>query len=208
MIDPPVVNRALKLVNTARSMGLIAAPAGDEMMQIAKDIELARNAAGRLVPLHVNGREQTPFLGVGKYEPHGLKAGAPIRSSRDYPANGDKRVPDLETALRLCGLRDGMVISSHHHLARWRHHRPRCSTDRRSHGRQRPDVVPERVVSIAIPCDRSDGSWRRAPHRRIDERSAWAITARAERCAAMACCVRMAAAGRRFRMAKYISTLP
>ena len=28
MIDPPVVNRALKLVNTARSMGLIAAPEG------------------------------------------------------------------------------------------------------------------------------------------------------------------------------------
>jgi len=85
-------------------------------MQVSKDIELARNAAGRLVPLHVNGREQTPFLGVGKYEPQGSKAGAPIRASRDYPANGDKRVPDLETALRLCGLRDGMVISSHHHL--------------------------------------------------------------------------------------------
>jgi citrate lyase subunit alpha / citrate CoA-transferase len=85
-------------------------------MPVAKDIELARNNAGRLVPLHVNGHEQTPYLGVGKYEPQGNKSGAPIRSSRDYPTNGDKRVPDLETALRLCGLRDGMVISSHHHL--------------------------------------------------------------------------------------------
>src|SRR5690349_13983980 len=30
--------------------------------------------------------------------------------------NGDKRVPDLATALKACGLRDGMTISSHHHL--------------------------------------------------------------------------------------------
>ena len=29
---------------------------------------------------------------------------------------GDKRVPNLETALRKCGLRDGMVVSNHHHL--------------------------------------------------------------------------------------------
>ena len=34
----------------------------------------------------------------------------------DFPENGDKRVPDLETALRKCGLSDGMTISSHHHL--------------------------------------------------------------------------------------------
>ena len=27
-----------------------------------------------------------------------------------------KSSPDLETALRKCGLRDGMVLSSHHHL--------------------------------------------------------------------------------------------
>jgi citrate lyase subunit alpha/citrate CoA-transferase len=32
------------------------------------------------------------------------------------PATADKRVADLETALRKCGLRKGMVISSHHHL--------------------------------------------------------------------------------------------
>ena len=39
-----------------------------------------------------------------------------MRSSKDYPDNGDKRVADLETALRKCGLRDGMVLSNHHHL--------------------------------------------------------------------------------------------
>jgi len=78
--------------------------------------EFITNALGRRVPTLVNGREQVPFLEVEGHPPSGRKAGATIRSSQDYPANGDKRVPDLETALRLCGLRDGMTISSHHHL--------------------------------------------------------------------------------------------
>ena len=85
-------------------------------MQTETAIELVTNAAGREVPTYVNGRDQTPYLGVGKYQPTGRKAASPIASNKDYPANGDKRVPDLETALRFCGLRDGMVISSHHHL--------------------------------------------------------------------------------------------
>jgi citrate lyase subunit alpha/citrate CoA-transferase len=55
-------------------------------------------------------------MGVGKYRPVDGKASAPIRSAADYPSNGDKRVPDLEAAFRKCGLRDGMVVSSHHHL--------------------------------------------------------------------------------------------
>jgi citrate lyase subunit alpha/citrate CoA-transferase len=71
---------------------------------------------GRQVPAVVNGKTQVPFPGVGKFQAQGRKAAPPICSSKDYPANGDKRVPDLETALRKCGLRDGMVISSHHHL--------------------------------------------------------------------------------------------
>ncbi len=78
--------------------------------------EFVRNAAGRLVPTMVNGVAQTPFMGVGKYRPEGRRAAPPIRTAIDYPANGDKRLPDLETALRRCGLRDGMTISSHHHL--------------------------------------------------------------------------------------------
>ena len=69
-----------------------------------------------IVPAMVNGKPQIPYIGVGKYQPRGRKAAPPIRSNKDYPENGDKRVPDLETALRKCGLRDGMVISSHHHL--------------------------------------------------------------------------------------------
>ncbi len=78
--------------------------------------EFVRNVAGRLVPTYVNGVKQVPFLGVGKYRPEGRKAAPPVRTAIDYPANGDKRLPDIETALRKCGLRDGMTISSHHHL--------------------------------------------------------------------------------------------
>ncbi|UCF41218.1 MAG: citrate lyase subunit alpha, partial [Gemmatimonadota bacterium] len=78
--------------------------------------ELAVNAAGRRVPTVVNGQAQVPFQGVGAYEPAGPKHAPTIRSSRDYPANGDKRVPDLKTALERCGLTDGMVISTHHHF--------------------------------------------------------------------------------------------
>ena len=79
-------------------------------------IDLAKNAAGRSVPTSVNSKPQIPYLGVGNYQPRTRKAAPPVSSNKDYPDNGDKRVPDLETALRMCGLRDGMVISSHHHL--------------------------------------------------------------------------------------------
>jgi len=78
--------------------------------------KLVVNAAGRRVPTVVNGREAVPFQGVGGHQPEGAKHGPPVRSSQNYPASGDKRVADLRTALELCGLRDGMVISSHHHL--------------------------------------------------------------------------------------------
>jgi citrate lyase subunit alpha / citrate CoA-transferase len=83
---------------------------------MSERVELAHNAAGRRVPTMVNGKPQIPYLGVGKYQPRGRKAAPPVRSNKDYPVNGDKRVPDLETALEKCGLRDGMVISNHHHL--------------------------------------------------------------------------------------------
>ncbi|MFZ0806820.1 MAG: citrate lyase subunit alpha [Candidatus Sulfotelmatobacter sp.] len=85
-------------------------------MPTLETTELVVNAAGRMVPDRANGRSQIPYQGVGKHRPNGSKAGSPIRTAADYPENGDKRVADLETALRKCGLRDGMVISSHHHL--------------------------------------------------------------------------------------------
>jgi citrate lyase subunit alpha / citrate CoA-transferase len=77
--------------------------------------QMVRNAAGREVPVMVNGRPQVPYQGVGRPAEGRMHAPA-VRSCADYPANGDKRLPNLETALQECGLRDGMVISTHHHL--------------------------------------------------------------------------------------------
>jgi len=82
----------------------------------AVQVELELNAVGRKVPAVANGIAQTPFGGVDQFRPKGNKVGAPIRSNADYPANGDKRVGSLREALIQCGLRDGMTISTHHHL--------------------------------------------------------------------------------------------
>ena len=79
-------------------------------------MKLVINAAGRRVPTEVNGQEQTPFKGINKYKPTGNKTKPPIRTCIDYPKDGNKIVKDLKTALKKAGLRDGMTISTHHHL--------------------------------------------------------------------------------------------
>lgn len=79
-------------------------------------VPLVINAAGRSVPIEINGKRVVPFLGVGKFKPSGNKHGAPIPSCADFPQDGNKVVSSLEEALRLCGLSDGMTISTHHHL--------------------------------------------------------------------------------------------
>jgi citrate lyase subunit alpha/citrate CoA-transferase len=79
-------------------------------------VEWVVNAVGRRVPVEVNGKPARPFEGIDAPPPDGHKHGPPIRSAAHYPPNGDKRVPDLKTALQRCGLRDGMTISTHHHL--------------------------------------------------------------------------------------------
>ncbi len=79
--------------------------------------KLVQNAAGRMVPAEINGVPQTPFRSLCQHHrPEGRKAAPPVRSCCDYPQDGYKVVKDLETALRNAGLRDGMTISSHHHL--------------------------------------------------------------------------------------------
>ena len=80
------------------------------------DTPLVTNAVGRRVPTRVNGQDAVPFRGVAGHAPSGRKHGPSIRSCRDYPSTGDKRVGSLEEALERCGLHDGMVISTHHHL--------------------------------------------------------------------------------------------
>lgn len=77
---------------------------------------MVKNHAGRLVPETVNGKPQIPFMGVGGYKPGYSKAKPPVKSCADYPADGNKLVPDLKTALINAGIKDGMVISTHHHL--------------------------------------------------------------------------------------------
>ena len=57
-----------------------------------------RNAAGRMVPVSVNGRPQVPFQGVGAWRPEGRRAAPPVRSSADYPADGDRYRPVWEFA--------------------------------------------------------------------------------------------------------------
>ena len=79
-------------------------------------MELAKNAAGRYVPESINGLEQIPFKGINKYKPKGNKAKPQIRSCIDYPMSGNKVQKSLELALKKAGLKDGMTISTHHHL--------------------------------------------------------------------------------------------
>src|SRR5665647_2370079 len=79
-------------------------------------IKTVINAAGRQVPLEINGKPVIPFKGVGKHRPEGGKYSPPIPTCYDYPDDGNKVVNSLEEALRKCGLCDGMTISTHHHL--------------------------------------------------------------------------------------------
>ena len=78
--------------------------------------KFSKNAVGRMIPTEINGKPVTPFQGVGKYRPTGHRYAPPLVSCADYPADGDKRVADLKTALVEAGLKDGMTISTHHHF--------------------------------------------------------------------------------------------
>ncbi len=79
-------------------------------------MKLIKNSANRLVPSEVNGEKQIPFKGVGKYKPTANTAATKINSCADYPNNGNKVVKNLKEALIKCGLKNGMTISTHHHL--------------------------------------------------------------------------------------------
>jgi citrate lyase subunit alpha/citrate CoA-transferase len=74
------------------------------------------NAAGRYVPLLVNGAPVIPYKGVGKYRPSGNKKAHSVSTCIDFPSDGDKRVASLQEALVKCGLKDGMTLSTHHHF--------------------------------------------------------------------------------------------
>ena len=66
--------------------------------------------------MEINGAPAVPFQGVGKFKPTGRKVSPSIHTCADYPADGNKVVDDIATALKNAGLRDGMTVSSHHHF--------------------------------------------------------------------------------------------
>ncbi|MDP3446136.1 MAG: citrate lyase subunit alpha, partial [Ignavibacteria bacterium] len=79
-------------------------------------MKLIKNTANRLVPLKVNGQNLTPFKGVGKYIPKGKTTSSQINSCINYESSGNKIVKSLKDALIKTGIKDGMTISTHHHL--------------------------------------------------------------------------------------------
>jgi citrate lyase subunit alpha / citrate CoA-transferase len=78
--------------------------------------KFTKNILGRRIPEVVNGFAQIPFRGIGKHKPSGRKYGSALVSCSDFPADGNKTVASLEQALLNAGLRDGAVISTHHHF--------------------------------------------------------------------------------------------
>ncbi len=82
----------------------------------SEEYKLEKNVLGRVVPTIINGKPAVPFQGVGKYRPDGKNAAPPIATCVDYPSDGNKGLPDLKTALIKAGVKDGMTISTHHHL--------------------------------------------------------------------------------------------
>ncbi len=79
-------------------------------------MKLIKNAVGRFVPTVANNQKLIPFKGVNKHKPSGGKSKPGIRTCVDFPFDGDKCVNNLREALKKSGLKDGMTISTHHHL--------------------------------------------------------------------------------------------
>lgn len=79
-------------------------------------VKEVKNAVNRMVPTTINGKEAIPYKGVGKHRPKGRVYGPPIPTCIDFPDNGNKTLNSLREALEKAGLKDGMTISTHHHL--------------------------------------------------------------------------------------------
>ncbi|HET9554492.1 MAG TPA: citrate lyase subunit alpha [Anaeromyxobacteraceae bacterium] len=74
---------------------------------------MARNALGRELPDTFAGRAVVPYAGPHAVRPAGDLATRPVR--RTDPGEA-KLVATLREAIERVGLRDGMTISTHHHL--------------------------------------------------------------------------------------------
>jgi citrate lyase subunit alpha/citrate CoA-transferase len=98
------------------------------------------NAAGRRVPAMINGTPAVPYGGVGARKPAGRRAAPPVATCADYPADGNKVLPDLRKAFERVGLRDGMTISTHHHF-------------------RNGDLVANRIFDVAAEMGVRDLRW-------------------------------------------------
>ncbi len=78
--------------------------------------KLVKNAVGRWIPSEINGEKVIPFKGLGKHRPKGRIYAPVIPTCIDFPHDGNKVVTSLKEALLKAGLKDGMTISTHHHL--------------------------------------------------------------------------------------------
>jgi citrate lyase subunit alpha/citrate CoA-transferase len=76
-------------------------------------MEMEVNAIGRKVPTKVEGRPYVPYKGA--WTGPTPKQGARHAIGRMMPGDS-KLCPDLATAIKRAGLKDGMTISFHHHL--------------------------------------------------------------------------------------------
>jgi citrate lyase subunit alpha/citrate CoA-transferase len=77
---------------------------------------LVKNAAGRWVPVEINGKAVVPYKGIGKFHPRVNRHAPQVPTCIDYPDDGNKLVASLKEAFIKAGLKDGMTISTHHHF--------------------------------------------------------------------------------------------
>jgi citrate lyase subunit alpha / citrate CoA-transferase len=76
-------------------------------------MNLVANALGRLVPTELEGRRLQPFRGAHADLGDGAKYGGLISAAAKY---NNKLLRDLDQAIDVCAIEDGMTISFHHHL--------------------------------------------------------------------------------------------
>ena len=73
-----------------------------------------RNAVARDIPEHIEGYRPVKLF-TGAFDNMGIVTKAPVRMHSAVPGK-DKVLPTIEAALDACELKDGAVISFHHHL--------------------------------------------------------------------------------------------
>ncbi len=74
---------------------------------------MVRNSLGRQIPETFNGKKLTPYSNPFSLMPEGMRTSRPL--TRVNPGTS-KILGSLREAIEASGLRDGMTISTHHHL--------------------------------------------------------------------------------------------